>query len=97
MWTPPFAPAGDLPSGAVLLNPGSVGCPAYSDATPVPHMMPTGTPAACYGVVERLGNGWATAFRHVPYDPSRMIRLATDAGHAPWEARLMTGWVSQGA
>lgn len=83
----------DLPDGKVLLNPGSVGCPAYVDDEPVPHAVQTGTNAACYAVVEKANGGWATAFRHVPYDPSRMIALAKKADHAHWEPRLATGWV----
>lgn len=83
----------DLPDGRVILNPGSVGCPAYTDDTPVPHKVQTGTPAACYAIVERTAPGWATSFRHVPYDPSRMIDLAKAARLPHWEARLATGWV----
>lgn len=84
----------DLPDGRVILNPGSVGCPGYSDTTPVHHVVQTGTGAACYAVVEKTSQGWATAFRHVPYDPSRMIEMAKAANHPNWEARLATGWVA---
>lgn len=84
----------DLPDGSVILNPGSVGCPGYIDDTPVHHVVQTGTSAACYAVVERTAGGWATAFRHVPYDPSRMIELARAANHPNWEGRLATGWVN---
>ncbi|WP_138464403.1 metallophosphoesterase [Poseidonocella sp. HB161398] len=84
----------DLPDGRVILNPGSVGCPAYVDDLPVPHMVQAGTGAACYAVAERTGAGWQTSFRHVPYDPGRMIELARAGGHAHWETRLATGWVA---
>lgn len=83
----------DLPDGRVILNPGSVGCPGYIDDVPVHHVVQTGTNAACYAVVRKTADGWATAFRHVPYDPSRMIELAKAANHPNWEARLATGWV----
>jgi len=83
----------DLPDGRVVLNPGSVGCPGYIDDMPVPHVVQTGTSAACYAVVEKAGDRWATSFRHVPYDPGRMIELAKAARHPHWEARLATGWV----
>ncbi|MEL7281368.1 MAG: metallophosphoesterase family protein [Pseudomonadota bacterium] len=84
----------DLPDGRVILNPGSVGCPGYVDDAPVRHVVQTGTSAACYAVVEKMVGGWATGFRHVPYDPSRMIELAKAADHPNWEGRLATGWVS---
>ncbi len=84
----------NLPDGRIILNPGSVGCPGYIDDAPVHHVVQTGTSAACYAVVERVTGGWATAFRHVPYDPSRMIELAKAADHPNWEGRLATGWVS---
>ncbi|NVO29002.1 metallophosphoesterase family protein [Donghicola sp. C2-DW-16] len=83
----------DLPDGRVVLNPGSVGCPAYFDDTPVYHLVQTGTGAACYAVVQKGRHGWATAFRHVPYDPRRMIEMAKSADHPHWEPRLTSGWV----
>ncbi|MEO1687220.1 MAG: metallophosphoesterase family protein [Pseudomonadota bacterium] len=83
----------DLADGRVLLNPGSVGCPAYQDDLPVPHRVQTGSPAACYAIAERVADGWSTSFRHVPYDPARMIRLAHEADHPHWQTRLATGWV----
>lgn len=84
----------DLPDGRIILNPGSIGCPGYLDDVPVHHVVQTGTSAACYAVVERVAGKWATAFRHVPYDPSRMIELAKAAEHPNWEKRLATGWVN---
>lgn len=84
----------DLPDGRVILNPGSVGCPGYIDNTPVRHVVQSGTSAACYAVVEKMSNGWATMFRHIPYDPTRMIEMAKANDHPNWEARLATGWVN---
>jgi hypothetical protein len=77
----------------VILNPGSVGCPGYIDDEPVRHVVQTGTSAACYAIAEKVSGGWATTFRHVPYDPTRMIELARAADHSNWETRLGTGWV----
>ena len=84
----------DLPGGRVILNPGSVGCPAYGDDAPFPHAVQTGTGAACYAVVRKTPGGWSTAFRHVPYDPRRMIEMARAADHPNWEVRLATGWLA---
>ncbi|MEM9359439.1 MAG: metallophosphoesterase family protein [Pseudomonadota bacterium] len=84
----------DLLDGRTILNPGSVGCPAYSDNRPVQHMVQTGTSAASYAVVERSRAGWITSIHYVPYDPNRMIALAREAGHSRWVPRLTTGWVN---
>ena len=83
----------DLSDGRVILNPGSVGCPGYDDDHPVPHVMQAGTAAACYATVERSTSGWITSFHHVPYDPSRMVRLAEEAGRPEWARALRSGWV----
>ncbi len=83
----------DLPEGRVILNPGSVGCPGYIDDNPVHHVVQSGTGAACYALIEKTVHGWASTFKHVPYDPSRMIELAKSSGHPHWEERLATGWV----
>ncbi|GGF52619.1 DNA methylase [Azorhizobium oxalatiphilum] len=53
--------------GVLLVNPGSVGLPAYRDLEP-PHVVETGAPHARYAVLERLASGWAVDMRAVPYD-----------------------------
>ncbi len=87
----------DLPDGRVILNPGSVGCPAYDDDTPVYHVMESGTPAACYAIIERSAAGWRSTFRHVPYDTRRMAALAMAAGRSGWANGVSTGWLNAGA
>ena len=84
----------DLPSGRVIPNPGGVGCLAYGDDAPFPHAVQTGMGAACYAAVEKTPVGWAAAFRHVPYDPRRMIEMAKAADHPNWEIRPATGWIA---
>lgn len=83
----------DLPDGRIIVNPGSVGCPGYDDDLPVPHVMQTGTPTACYAIIEKRTEGWLTIFRQLPYDASRMVGLARDAGRWEWARALATGWV----
>ncbi|MGR3782323.1 MAG: metallophosphoesterase family protein [Albimonas sp.] len=83
----------DLPDGRVILNPGSVGCPAYEDTDPYPHVVQTGTPLASYAVVERRGEAWATSFRQVPYDPARMAAVARTEGREGWARAVSTGWL----
>lgn len=83
----------DLSDGRVILNPGSVGCPGYADNAPIPHKVETGTGAACYAIVEKSAQGWISGFRHVPYDPRRMVERAIAADHPHWASRLSSGWV----
>ncbi len=44
----------------LVVNPGSIGMPAYTDDTPVPHAIETGAPHARYAVVTcGPGGMWA--------------------------------------
>lgn len=81
--------------GQTLVNPGSVGCPGYTDTHPVPHVVETGTPAACYSVLARQGRDWQVTHHHVPYDSARMVALARKHGRDDWAEALETGWISR--
>ncbi|SNY51409.1 Predicted phosphodiesterase [Pseudooceanicola antarcticus] len=83
-----------LGDGRVVLNPGSVGCPAYDDDHPVFHVMQTGTPNASYALVDRAAAGWQVSFRSVPYDAGRMVRMAEEAGRPDWARAVGTGWLT---
>lgn len=82
-----------LDNGTVVLNPGSVGCPAYDDTHPVYHVMQTGSPDACYAIIEKGRTGWTSTFRNIPYDSRRMVALAHKHGRADWARTLETGWL----
>lgn len=41
-----------LPTGALVVNPGSVGWPAYDDDHPHPHVMEAGSPHARYAIAD---------------------------------------------
>ena len=84
-----------LRDGRTVLNPGSIGCPAYDDDMPVYHRMQTGTPNASYAVVERSGGNWAATFRSVPYDATRSAELALKNGREDWARAVGTGWFDQ--
>jgi predicted phosphodiesterase len=51
-----------LRDGRLVVNAGSVGCPGYDGAKPVYHKVQTGTPDACYAILERS----AELERHLP-------------------------------
>jgi predicted phosphodiesterase len=52
----------------LVVNPGSVGWPAYTDTDPVPHAVETGSPHARYALLTRTRGGWAAALRAIEYD-----------------------------
>lgn len=82
-----------LPDGRLIVNPGSVGCPAYDDDTPYYHRVEAGTPMASYAICERQDGPWSVTFRLVPYDHISQSRLAAQNGRPAWEAGLATGWL----
>ncbi|PTX02200.1 metallophosphoesterase family protein [Pararhodobacter aggregans] len=79
-----------LPDGRRVVNPGSVGCPAYTDATPVPHAVEAGFSEASYAILD----GATVTFRRVPYDSARMAARARSAGRPEWARALATGWIA---
>lgn len=89
-----IAAAQHLPTGQTVVNPGSVGCPAYEDDHPVHHRVEAGTPHACYALIDRRGAGWDITFRRLPYNSSRAVRAARN--RSDWASALATGWLPAG-
>jgi len=81
-------------AGRLLVNPGSVGLPAYHDVLPEPHVVETGSPDARYAIVEKSRDGWIVTLLSVPYRHKSMARLARIRGRADWEQALLTGYVT---
>jgi diadenosine tetraphosphatase ApaH/serine/threonine PP2A family protein phosphatase len=82
-----------LRDGRLVVNAGSVGCPGYDGSKPVYHKVQTGTPDACYAILERSARGWSVTFRYVPYDHMSMAELAKTNGLPAWASALATGWI----
>lgn len=80
-----------VPDGPLVLNPGSVGLPAYRHDVPYPHRMESGTPHARYAVVHRGPAGWNIEHRAVVYDWEAAARRATEVGRLDWAHQLRTG------
>ena len=81
-----------LPDGRSVLNPGSVGLPAYREAAPQPHAMQSGSPHARYAVLRRWGEEWTVEQLCVPYDWSAAAREAQRQGRPDWAEWLTSGW-----
>lgn len=80
-------------SSVLLVNPGSVGLPAYDDLRPYPHVVAAGSPDARYAIVERGKEGWSVALIAVPYDHRAMAELARLRGMPGWEHALRWGYM----
>jgi len=78
--------------GATLIvNPGSVGVPAYEGHQPHYHQTQNGSPDARYAIVERRPGGWHARLCAVPYDYKPMARRAEQNGRPDWAYALTTG------
>ncbi len=82
-----------LGDGRLIVNPGSVGCPGYTDDMPVPHIVETGSPDANYAILEKKTGCWSVSMRQVPYDHMAMSDLAAERGRLDWASALATGWI----
>lgn len=82
-------------SGQLIVNPGSVGLPAYDDTHPFAHLVETGSPDARYAIVERRPNGWIAGLMSVPYAHRAMAELAQSRQMADWAHALATGLMSR--
>ncbi|MFC0645551.1 metallophosphoesterase family protein [Cellulomonas phragmiteti] len=80
-----------LPTGVLVVNPGSVGWPAYEDDAPHPHVMEAGTPHARYALVEDVDGRWDVTFRAVEYDWDRAADTADGHGRPDVAHALRTG------
>jgi predicted phosphodiesterase len=84
--------------GAVLVvNPGSVGQPAYDGDHPYPHMVENGAPHARYALLEKTPQGWQVDLRAVPYDHLAQARAAAAHGRPDWAHALATGFAQRAA
>jgi len=82
-----------LSDGRLIVNPGSVGCPAYDDNVPYYHKVEAGHPFASYAILEKAGDHWLPVFRQVAYDHMAMAKLAAQNGREEWASGLATGWL----
>ncbi|WP_395328232.1 metallophosphoesterase family protein [Novosphingobium sp. BL-8H] len=80
-----------LQDGRQVVNPGSVGLPAYADDHPYPHVMETRTPHARYAVIARGAEGWSAERIAVPYDWQAAAADASAAGREDWARALTNG------
>ncbi|MBX7555518.1 MAG: metallophosphatase family protein [Micrococcales bacterium] len=80
-----------LEHGPLLVNPGSVGWPAYDDDRPYPHAMEAGTPHARYALIDDRTGSWKAELRTVEYDWEAAARTAESNARADVARALRTG------
>ncbi|GAA4606866.1 putative phosphodiesterase [Actinoplanes octamycinicus] len=80
-----------LPGGPLIVNPGSVGWPAYTDDAPYPHAMAAGTPHARYALVDDASGDWEVVWRQVEYPWDKAAAFAEGFGRPDVAAALRTG------
>jgi predicted phosphodiesterase len=82
-----------LSNGQRIVNPGSVGLPAYCDAQPVKHSMENGSNDARYAIVEKAQQGWLVEHISVPYDFESAAKAAERNDRGDWAYALRHGRV----
>ena len=81
-----------LADGRTVANPGSVGCPAYTDDNPIPHQVENGSPHARYAIVTLCHDGSPDIeLIAVPYDWNAAAFEAEANGFPDWASWLRTG------
>ncbi|MFD5823200.1 metallophosphoesterase family protein [Nesterenkonia xinjiangensis] len=82
-----------LAQGPLIVNPGSVGWPAYAGDEPHPHVMEAGTPHARYAVLDDASGRWEVEFRLVAYDWESAALIAESHDRQDVARALRTGRV----
>lgn len=78
-------------SGQLIVNPGSVGLPAYTDDEPVIHSMENYSPHASYAIIEEHGTGWTVQQIKISYDHQKAAAEAGKRHREDWVHFLTTG------
>lgn len=82
-----------LADGRLIVNPGSVGLPAYEDDNPFHHIVESGSPHARYAIIGQVEGRWSAELLKVDYDWERTARDAEAHGRPDWAKALRTGRV----
>jgi len=82
-----------VPGRCLVLNPGSVGCPAFADH-PAARKFEYRSPHACYAILTRRNRRWAADLITLEYDWTSASRRAAQNGRPDWAEALAVGAVS---
>lgn len=82
-----------LPNGKVIVNPGSVGLPAYEEEEPFYYKMESGTPFANYTIVKKRDGRWIFEQINITYDVTDAIKQSEKLNRPDWACALKFGHV----
>ena len=83
----------ELEEGRTVVNPGSIGCPAYRDDTPIPHVVENGSPHARYAVVTYKDGALSAEHVAVAYDWDAAAAEALHNGFPDWARWIAMGCI----
>jgi predicted phosphodiesterase len=81
-----------LPDGPLVINPGSVGLPAYQDPEGIPHVSEVGSPHACYALVAITAGAMTIDLVALDYDHASAAKRAAANNSPGWAHALATGF-----
>jgi hypothetical protein len=79
----------------LIVNPGSLGCPAYVDNSGSAFVVETGSTHARYAVLEKRDTGWLVEHISIPYDYQKAVDKARREDRSDWEIALRTGYMRE--
>ena len=83
----------EVSANKLIVNPGSVGLPAYKDEVPEYHVVETGSPHARYSILEFANDCWKAEMIAIPYEYHKAAAQARKNGRFDWEIGLRTGFM----
>jgi predicted phosphodiesterase len=81
-----------LPNGPLVLNPGSVGLPAYRDPEGIAHVSEVGSPHARYALIDGDDGSMTIELVALDYDHASAVKRALTNGSPGWAHALETGF-----
>lgn len=82
-----------LPSGKYIINPGSIGLPAYTDTIPFPHKMESGSPHASYCIITKKDTRYKVDHIILPYLWEEAAQCAERNNRKDWVKWLRSGTI----
>lgn len=82
-----------LSAGKQIVNPGSVGLPAYEDDLPYKHAMEAGSPHARYSIITHNANNIEVENIALPYNFEKAAECALKRNRPDWQRALLLGRV----
>jgi len=76
----------------LIINPGSVGLPAYEDPLPPAHVSESGSPVTRYAVLQLDRKRASVEHLAIPYDHLAAARRAEESQNHAWAHFLSTGY-----